>query len=146
MTEYIMKEDVIELFSLPPDLMKEYILEMKGVWFDDENPADINSNELASKIAGHSYYHGDRILAAIYCMAEGKEVGNVKPTNVYDKDLDLGATKFGECFNLQEEYCKWIEQRNKEIQEFTNDTVDPSSIITAIVFLESKGFRRVFYD
>lgn len=33
----------------------------------------------ASKFAGHSDYHGDTILQVLYCMAEGKDVGNAKP-------------------------------------------------------------------
>lgn len=33
----------------------------------------INADKLAKRIAGHSNYHGDAILAAIYCAAEGKE-------------------------------------------------------------------------
>ena len=36
-------------------------------------PRMINANKLAQRIAGHSNYHGDSILAAIYCTAEGKE-------------------------------------------------------------------------
>lgn len=107
----------------------------------------INADKLASKIAGHSYYHGDRILSAIFCMAEGKEVGNIKPTNIYDKDRDIcGRSTFSQRFRLCEEYEKWIEERNKEIQETSNDEVDANSLITAIVFLEEKGYRRVFYD
>lgn len=33
-------------------------------------------------IAGHSYYHGDRILSALTCIAEGKEVNPVSPADV----------------------------------------------------------------
>ena len=36
-------------------------------------PRMINADKLAKRIAGHSNYHGDSILAAIYCAAEGKE-------------------------------------------------------------------------
>ena len=36
-------------------------------------PRMINADILAKRIAGHSNYHGDSILAAIYCAAEGKE-------------------------------------------------------------------------
>ena len=36
-------------------------------------PRMINVDKLAKRIAGHSNYHGDSILAAIYCAAEGKE-------------------------------------------------------------------------
>lgn len=37
------------------------------------DPRMINADKLAKRIAGHSNYHGDSILAAIYCAAEGKE-------------------------------------------------------------------------
>lgn len=30
-------------------------------------------------IAGHSNYHGDHILTALYCAAEGKEIHDVEP-------------------------------------------------------------------
>lgn len=33
-------------------------------------------------IAGHSYYHGDSILAALTCIAEGKEANPVRPADV----------------------------------------------------------------
>lgn len=33
----------------------------------------INADKLAKRIAGHNNYHGDSILAAIYCAAKGKE-------------------------------------------------------------------------
>lgn len=36
-------------------------------------PRMINADKLAKRIAGHYNYHGDSILAAIYCAAEGKE-------------------------------------------------------------------------
>lgn len=38
-----------------------------------KEPRMINADKLAKRIAGHSNYHGDSILAAIYCAAEGKE-------------------------------------------------------------------------
>lgn len=50
--------------------------------------ADIPGTEVVSLhdiyrvIAGHSYYHGDRILAALTCIAEGKEVNPVCPADV----------------------------------------------------------------
>lgn len=36
MEEWIKKSDVLELLSLPSDLMAEYIHELKGVWVDEE--------------------------------------------------------------------------------------------------------------
>ena len=38
----------------------------------------IPADKIKSKIAGHSVYYGGHILDAIQCMAEGKEVGNVR--------------------------------------------------------------------
>ena len=105
-----------------------------------------DADKLGSKIAGHSYYHGDKILSAIFCMAEGKEVGNVKPTNVYNKDVDIGRSTFGQRFRLYKEYEKWVEDCNKELREMGNHEIDADSLITAIIFLEEKGYRRVFYD
>ena len=40
----------------------------------------IDADKLAARIAGHSNYHGDSILSAIYCAAEGKENTNQIPT------------------------------------------------------------------
>ena len=37
------------------------------------------ADELCSKFAGHSDYHGDTILSTIRCIAEGKKVGNARP-------------------------------------------------------------------
>lgn len=34
---------------------------------------------VGSKIAGHSDYHGDNILSALYCAAEGKEIKDITP-------------------------------------------------------------------
>ncbi len=36
-------------------------------------------DEIYRVIAGHSNYHGDDILSALSCIAEGKEVKPIKP-------------------------------------------------------------------
>ena len=36
MQEYIKKSEVLELLTLPPDMLAEYICELKGIWIDDE--------------------------------------------------------------------------------------------------------------
>lgn len=49
----------------------------------------VSLHEIYRVIAGHSYYHGDRILAALTCIAEGKKVNPVRPSDVaesIDKD------------------------------------------------------------
>lgn len=49
----------------------------------DEIPAtkSVSLHDIYRVIAGHSYYHGDRILAALTCIAEGKEVNPVRPAD-----------------------------------------------------------------
>ena len=42
----------------------------------------VSLHEIYRVIAGHSYYHGDRILAALTCIAEGKKVNPVRPSDV----------------------------------------------------------------
>jgi DNA-directed RNA polymerase subunit RPC12/RpoP len=44
----------------------------------------IDADRLARRIAGHSDYHGDSILSAIYCMAEG-QVTDVPITPIKQK-------------------------------------------------------------
>lgn len=50
----------------------------------DEIPAAkaVSLHDIYRVIAGHSYYHGDHILAALMCIAEGKEVNPVHPADV----------------------------------------------------------------
>ena len=47
----------------------------------DQPPADqcVPLSEVYRVIAGHSDYHGDNILAALTCIAAGKEVKPVRP-------------------------------------------------------------------
>ena len=42
----------------------------------------VSLHDIYRVIAGHSYYHGDRILAALTCIVEGKEVNPVCPADV----------------------------------------------------------------
>lgn len=42
----------------------------------------VSLHDIYKIIAGHSYYHGDHILAALTCIAEGKEVNSVRPADV----------------------------------------------------------------
>lgn len=50
----------------------------------DEIPTTkaVSLHDIYRVIAGHSYYHGDYILAALTCIAEGKEVNPVRPADV----------------------------------------------------------------
>lgn len=42
----------------------------------------VSLHDIYRVIAGHSYYHGDRILAALTCIVEGKEGNPVRPADV----------------------------------------------------------------
>ena len=42
----------------------------------------VSLHDIYRVIAGHSYYHGDRILAALTCIVEGQEVNPVRPADV----------------------------------------------------------------
>lgn len=49
------------------------------------------AENVGSKIAGHSDYHGDNILSALYCAAEGEKIKDVKPI---ERKGDLYKTAF----------------------------------------------------
>lgn len=69
--DYIIKGVNGEFYPCKPDIFaKTY--ETPTLTPPNE-PRMINADKLAKRIAGHSNYHGDSILAAIYCAAEGKE-------------------------------------------------------------------------
>ena len=52
----------------------------------------VSLSEIYRVIAGHSNYHGDSILAALTCIAEGKEVSPIKP-------IETVEPKCGEWLN-----------------------------------------------
>lgn len=58
----------------------------------------VSLHDIYRVIAGHSYYHGDRIFAALTCIAEGKEVNPVLPTDlapvVYGWWVHLGGDEW----------------------------------------------------
>ena len=58
----------------------------------DQPPADkcVPLSEVYRVIAGHSDYHGDNILAALTCIAEGKEVKPVRPLPADVPDTNVG--------------------------------------------------------
>ena len=47
MAEYVKKSDVLELLSLPKDLIAEYVCDLKGLWIDDDEAEQTeNSSEI----------------------------------------------------------------------------------------------------
>ena len=80
----------------------------------------IKLSDVYHLIAGHSDYHGDNILAALTCLAEGKEVKPVHPLKiktghwVWDpngQDQGIGAWKCSECGELNLN-IGWMEKTN----------------------------------
>lgn len=70
---------------------------------------------VGSKIAGHSNYHGDSILCALYCAAEGKEIHTVKPLditeygyNVLVKERDEYKHRAEVAEKIAEEACEIV--------------------------------------
>lgn len=60
------------------DWLKGYIKQIDKAETVDAVPV-VPLSEIYRVIAGHSDYHGDRILSALTCIAEGKEVKPIKP-------------------------------------------------------------------
>ncbi len=45
----------------------------------------VEIDKFASKIAGHSYYHGDKILTRLYCLKEGQKIEeSIEPADVVE--------------------------------------------------------------
>ena len=79
-SSYLLKHQrKVKFFGLGPDdeswgyAVPTEIIENAPALTPPNEPRMINADKLAKRIAGHSNYHGDSILAAIYCTAEGKE-------------------------------------------------------------------------
>ena len=61
---------------------KETVLKI----INEKPTADVvEIDKFASKIAGHSYYHGDKILARLYCLKEGQKIEeSIEPADVVE--------------------------------------------------------------
>ena len=96
MDEYIKREAAIAYIREQSEEWQkafEELGEESGIYADAYNdlaenfygiPAAkvVSLHDIYRVIAGHSYYHGDRILAALTCIAEGKKVNPVRPSDV----------------------------------------------------------------
>lgn len=96
MAEYIKREAAIAYIREQSEEWQkafEELGEESGIYADAYNdlaenfygiPAAkvVSLHDIYRVIAGHSYYHGDRILAALTCIAEGKKVNPVRPSDV----------------------------------------------------------------
>lgn len=96
MAEYIKREAAIAYIREQSEEWQKAFEELggeSGIYADAYNdlaenfygiPAAkvVSLHDIYRVIAGHSYYHGDRILAALTCIAEGKKVNPVRPSDV----------------------------------------------------------------
>lgn len=93
MAEYITKESAIEVFEWgDADVIEEYGDGSYNFGFSRENIKNsintiptakaVSLHDIYRVISGHSYYHGDSILAALSCIVEEKEVNPVRPADV----------------------------------------------------------------
>lgn len=83
MAEYINKETAIaKLTALEVIEPNATMTDAKRVLADIPNVKVVSLHDIYRVIAGHSYYHGDRILSALTCIAEGKEVNSVQPSDL----------------------------------------------------------------
>lgn len=46
MQEWVKKSDVLELLSLPSDIVTDHIYELKGIWMDEDWSDEINEYQL----------------------------------------------------------------------------------------------------
>lgn len=75
----------------------------------------VSLHDIYRVIAGHSYYHGDRILAALTCITEGKEVNPVRPADVapvvhgrwewFDEETGTPSTGYEREFGWRCSHC-----------------------------------------
>lgn len=83
MAEYIKLEDAItkltDLDAIEPNAT---MVDAKRLLADMPSAKAVSLHDIYRVITGHSYYHGDCILAALTCIAEGKEVNPVYPADV----------------------------------------------------------------
>lgn len=82
MAEYIKRESAIAKLT---DLEIEpyaTIVNAKRLLAYMPSAKVVSLHDIYRVIAGHGYYHGDSILAALTCIAEGKEVNPVRPDDV----------------------------------------------------------------
>ena len=98
MAEYIEREAAIaKLTDLDIIEPNATMTDAKRLLADMPGAKAVSLHDIYRVVAGHSYYHGDRILSALSCIAEGKEVNPVRSADVvpvvYCKDCKYADTE-----------------------------------------------------
>lgn len=76
------KKLVRSILHRAPAADVEPVVHGKRLLADMSGAKAVSLHDIYRVIAGHSYYHGDSILAALTCIVEGKEVNPVRPADV----------------------------------------------------------------
>lgn len=133
MAEYIKREAAIAYIREQSEEWQKAFEELggeSGIYADAYNdlaenfygiPAAkvVSLHDIYRVIAGHSYYHGDRILAALTCIAEGKKVNPVRPSDVapvvYGEWLlrHEGYGHYWECSVCHTNPCIYVTEHTK---------------------------------
>lgn len=86
MAKYIkldtIKAQLEDLVGWCQDLRKPGLEQALAMLNEEPIAETVSLHDIYRVIAGHSYYHGDAILAALSCIVEGKEVNPVRPVDV----------------------------------------------------------------
>lgn len=83
MADYINREVAIaKLTALEVTEPNATMADAKRALADMTSANVVSLYDIFRVIAGHNYYHGDRILAALKCIVEGKEVNPVCPADL----------------------------------------------------------------
>ena len=113
MAEYINKETAIaKLTELEVTKPNATMADVKRVLTDMSNAKVVSLHDIYRVIAGHNYYHGDHILAALTCIAEGKEVNPVRPTNLAPVVYGKWIVRFDSPYNRRRCYCSHCGKHN----------------------------------
>ena len=80
-------------------------------WIDSAPTVEaVPLREVFRVIAGHSNYHGDNILSALTCIAEGKDVKPVRPLETPTVD-GVEVVRCSDCIYYQQigktMLCEW---------------------------------------
>lgn len=121
MTKQELREKIVDTLNateISVELKKEDIYKFADALIANKFGRIINFAEyVGSKIAGHSNYHGDSILCALYCAAEGKEIHTVKP-------LDITEYGYNVLVKERDEYKHRAEKAESELMNDVKVIVD----------------------
>jgi hypothetical protein len=97
-------------------------MELQQFIKDQPSTECVPLSEVYRVIAGHSDYHGDNILAALTCIAAGKEVKPVRPLPADVPDTNVGEitkTQAIEALETLKTYCDQYLREDGVVADYT---------------------------